>query len=116
MVPAMTKEEYSKVVAANLRRLAYDHGKTQMDIAKDLGVNQATVSCWMNGRRTPKVDTIDRLCEYFNCIRDDIMEPYVPKPLPHLTKKEREVAYAYREAPDSIKDSILILLGLKERG
>jgi transcriptional regulator with XRE-family HTH domain len=58
----MTKEEYAKVVAANMRRIMYDREKTQADLARDLHLNKSTVSSWMNGTRTPKIDKIDLLC------------------------------------------------------
>lgn len=73
----MTKDyerKFAKIVAANLRALAYDHDKTQADIARDLGIHKATISAWMNGTRTPRMDKIDMLCEYFGCTRMDIME------------------------------------------
>lgn len=74
----MTEKEYSKIVAKNIKRLAYEKGKTQVEIAKAIGVAQPTVACWMNGIRTPKMDKIDLLCNYFGCDREDIMEEYDP--------------------------------------
>ena len=111
----MTEKEYSKVVAKNLKRLAYDHGKSQVEMAKDLSINPATLSSWMTGTRTPKMPKIDMLCEYFNCSREDIMEPYVPKELPKLSSDEMAVALAYREATEERKATVRLLLGL-ERG
>lgn len=72
----MDAKEYAKIVAKNLRRIAVENGKQQIDIAHDLGVNKATVSSWMNGTRTPKMSKIDMLCRYFNCSRADIMEEH----------------------------------------
>ena len=77
----MTDKEYSKIVSQNLRRIAYDSGKAQSDIAKELGMSKATLSAWMNGTRTPKMPKIDMLCAYFGVKRSDIMEPH-SKPLP----------------------------------
>lgn len=70
----MTEMEYTKLVAKNLRNLAYVNGKTQADIVRDLHISKATVSSWMNGTRLPRMDKIDLLCHYFNCKRADIME------------------------------------------
>lgn len=70
----MTEKYYAKIVGRNLKRIAYDHRKTQADIAKDLNISKSTVSSWMNGTRVPKMDKIDLLCHYFNCKRADIME------------------------------------------
>lgn len=70
----MTEMEYTKLVARNLKRIAYENGKTQADIARDLHISKATVSSWMTGTRLPRMDKIDLLCHYFNCKRSDIME------------------------------------------
>ena len=72
----MTEKEYARVVANNLRRIAYESNKTQAEIAKDLRINKATVSAWMNGTRTPKMPKIDMLCAYFGINRSDLMEPH----------------------------------------
>ena len=71
----MTEKEYAQVVARNLRRIAFEANKSQVEIAKDLGINKTTVSAWMNGTRTPKMSKIDMLCAYFGVKRSDLMEP-----------------------------------------
>lgn len=111
----MNEKEYAKVIAANLRRIAYEHGKTQADMCRDLGINQGTLSSWMVGTRTPRMSKIDMLCQYFGCSRNDLMEPYVPKPVGKITGTELKIIQAFRDAPEGVQDSILILLGLKER-
>lgn len=70
----MSELEYAKIVASNLRRIMYEHNKTQADIAKDLHISKATVSSWINGTRVPRMPKIDLLCHYFNVKRSDIME------------------------------------------
>lgn len=72
----MSEKEYMKLIAKNLKRLSYENGKTQADIAKDLKISKQTVSSWFRGERTPRMDKIDLLCHYFNCKRSDIMEDY----------------------------------------
>ena len=109
------EREYARIVAINLKRLAYNSGKTQKEIAKDLGVNQSTLACWMNGIRTPKMPKIDMLADYFGVTRDEIMLPFGMVPLESFSAFERNIILAYRNAPASIKESVQILLGLKER-
>lgn len=70
----MSESEYAKIISKNLRRIAYDAGKSQADISRDLKINKATVSSWMNGTRVPRMDKIDMLCHYFNVSRMAIME------------------------------------------
>lgn len=71
----MDEKTYSKIIARNLRRLIYEREKTQADVARDLDISKATLSSWMNGTRTPKIENIDMLCKYFGVPRSAIMEP-----------------------------------------
>lgn len=70
----MSEQDYAKLVAKNLRRIMYEHGKTQAEVAKDLNISKATLSSWMNGTRIPRMSKVDLLCHYFNVKRSDIME------------------------------------------
>lgn len=75
----MGTQEYGRIISRNLRRIASDANKTQADIARDLHINKATVSSWMNGTRVPRMDKVDLLASYFNVSRTDIMEEYSSK-------------------------------------
>lgn len=75
----MSTREFARIVSRNLRRIASDQNRTQADISRDLRLNKATVSSWMNGTRVPKMENIDMLCHYFNVTRADIMEEDVGK-------------------------------------
>lgn len=76
----MSEREYAKIISRNLRRIMYENNKTQAEVAKDLHLNKATVSSWMNGTRIPRIPNIDMLCHYFNVTRAEIMEePEVQK-------------------------------------
>ena len=107
--------DYGKIIARNLKRLCFEHGKTQADVARDLKISKTTLSSWMSGYRVPRMSKVDMLASYFNCKRSDILEPYLPKPLEPVSAFEKNLVSAYRAAPESIKDSVLILLGMKER-
>ena len=110
----MDTSKYAKIISKNLKRLAYDNGKMQTDIAKDLGLNPQTVSTWMTGKSIPRMPMIDMLCEYFHCKRSDIMEPYVPKELPSLSEHEMRIVKAYRKAPESRRESVRALLNIED--
>lgn len=72
----MNRAEYGRIIAKNLKRIAYEHDKSQTEIAKDLGLKRVTVSSWMNGTRIPRIEKIDKLCQYFHVTRADITEEY----------------------------------------
>lgn len=75
----MGTQEYGKIISKNLRRIASDCNRSQADIARDLHINKATVSSWMNGTRVPRMDKVDMLASYFNVTRAEIMEEYTTK-------------------------------------
>lgn len=45
-------------------------GLSQRDIAKELGLGDATISKYFSGERTPNADRIVDLCTIFNCSAD----------------------------------------------
>ena len=92
----MSKNEYAKIIAKNLKRIAYEHEKTQADIARDLHLKQATVSSWMVGTRAPRMDKIDLLCNYFNCDRSEIMDEEPKSHRERVTDDEREFLRLFR--------------------
>lgn len=110
----MTEKEYGRIIAKNLKRLAYEKGKTQADIARDLEISKTTLSSWMSGYRVPRMSKIDMLCQYFGVTRSELTEPMGMVPIDTLTAFERNIILAYRNATSDRKDSVLLLLGLKE--
>lgn len=72
----VSNEEYAKIVGQNLRRIMYEKEVTQTQMSHDLGIAKTTVSSWMLGKRTPRMDKIDMLCRYLHCNRVDLMEPH----------------------------------------
>lgn len=111
----MDSKDYGQIIGKNLKRLAYESGKTQADISRDLKISKTTLSSWMSGYRVPRMSKIDLLCHYFNCTREDIMEPQAA-----ISVKDRWLAYHkalcahYDAAPESIKEAVNKLLDLKE--
>ena len=99
----MSEQDYAKLVAKNLRRIMYEHGKTQAEVAKDLNISKATLSSWMNGTRIPRMNKVDLLCHYFNCKRADIMEDQKsdePEQHYYLDDEAREMAEFMHKNPN----------------
>lgn len=65
-----TKDIFSK----NLNKLLRDREKTQLDIAKALGVSSSTVSSWCTGEKMPRMDKVERLAEYFRVVKSYLLE------------------------------------------
>lgn len=93
----MDNTEYGRLIAKNLRRIFYEAGKMQADVAKDLKISKATLSSWMNGTRIPRIANIDMLCHYFNVNRSDIMEEHDDDY--YLDGQAKELANFLKEHP-----------------
>ena len=103
----MDNKEYGVIIAKNLRRIMYDAGKTQAEVARDLKISKATLSSWMNGTRIPRMPNIDMLCHYFNVNRTDIMEEYASNEssltdtsIEYYNPETYEMAQAIFDRPD----------------
>ena len=47
--------------------------KTQLDLAEYMNVSQATISNWCKGVKIPRMNKIDKIAEFFNIKRSDLM-------------------------------------------
>lgn len=81
----MTEKEMNEIVAENIKRYMNARNLTQLDVADALGVHQTSVSSWCMGKKLPRMDKIDKLCELFNVRRSELL--YSPNEL----SKERRV-------------------------
>lgn len=57
-----------------LKEIRLNKGITQEDLAKELNVGQNTISLWERGLRSPRVDTLLKLSEFFGCTVDDLLK------------------------------------------
>lgn len=51
--------------AEGLARLIRRSGKTQKEIAEEIGINVSSISRWLKAREMPNSVTMDKLCNYF---------------------------------------------------
>lgn len=65
--------ELAKLIGFNITNRLIAKNKTQQDLADYLGASKSTVSMWVNGKRTPLMATIDQICKYFDCTREDLL-------------------------------------------
>ena len=48
-------------------------GRTQTEIAKAIGVSQATISDYVRKRKTPQIETLANLCQFLDLDANDIL-------------------------------------------
>ena len=67
--------EWSKeTFANNLQFYLSQSGKTQKELAKIIGVSAPTMHEWCSGKKTPRMDKVERLANYFGILKSDLIE------------------------------------------
>ena len=56
-----------------LKELRIEKGLTQTQLAKELRVNQRTISNWEVGERQPDLDPLEVIAKYFNVSYDYLL-------------------------------------------
>lgn len=91
--------DFNKVFGRNLRRVMAERDITQAKMSRDLDIPKTTISGWMNGKRAPKMQMFDRLCEYLECKRSDLMEPH-KEGHHYIVDETEQIAQAIFKNPD----------------
>jgi len=58
-------ENAREIFRINLNRLMCEHHVDQADLVEALGITASTISDWVNGKKYPRVDTMQRLADFF---------------------------------------------------
>jgi len=70
----MPIEKFRNIFAKNLRYYMDLNKKTQKDLINDLKLTRSAVSAWYTGKRIPRPEVLDALCDYFKINRSDLTE------------------------------------------
>ena len=57
-----------------IKRLRINKNLTQAQLAIKLGVTEHAIKNWENNKRTPSVDILKRIAEFFSCTTDYLLE------------------------------------------
>ncbi len=101
------------IFSSHLRYLLDHKGKSQIDMARDLGVATGTVSSWVNGQKFPRADTIERISIYLGVRMSTLVEE---GGLDSFLREEDDshLLYAFHSADPSIQAAIRKLLDLAD--
>lgn len=72
--------EHRTVFSDNLKRLMQECGKTRKDISDTLGISYFTVTDWVKGKKMPRMDKVEKLANYFGCLKSDLIEDKQKQP------------------------------------
>ena len=68
-----------EVFAKNLRTFMTNSGKDRKEIAKTLGVPYSTLTDWANARKYPRINSIEKMAQYFGVSKSDLIEDFEAK-------------------------------------
>lgn len=98
----MSEQEINIIIAENITRHLNRCNKSQADLAEYMNVSQATVSNWCKGVKLPRMDKIDKICDFFNIHRSELMngKEEVKHPPYYINDDARELAQFMFENPE----------------
>lgn len=65
---------HREIFSTNLNRKMKESGKTRKDICDALGFSYYTVTDWVKGKKMPRMDKVEKLAKYFDCLISDLIE------------------------------------------
>lgn len=98
------------VFASNFRMLLSRKGKSQSDIAADLGITASTISDWAKGKKYPRIDKMQAMAKYFDVTLSELREAGTPETMVLNDPREREFIELYRNADPVFQEEALGLL------
>lgn len=112
IMAAWTKETFAK----NLRYYLNLSGITQKELAKIIGVSAPTMHEWCKGKKTPRMDKVEKLANYFGILKSDLIEDKQKQPTEgELSIKKKEFIRKVAEMSDDQIDRLEQILALVEQ-
>lgn len=65
-----------EIFAHNLQKLLSERKIDQSELAKYLGISNASVSYWLSGEKYPRIDKIQKIADFFNVPKSQLTEEY----------------------------------------
>ena len=68
-----------EVLAKNLKKYIAKSGKDRREIADALGFPYSTLTDWLNGKKYPRINNIEKLAVHFGVSKSDLIEDFEEK-------------------------------------
>jgi len=95
-------KDINRNISLNIQNYLNTLGMNQRELAARLGCSHTTVSMWIVGDATPRMDKIDKMCDIFHCTRDDLVGETVKDPADIARDRVRSL---FIEQFDNMNDS-----------
>lgn len=111
----MDKDELKRNFAQNIEWYISRSGKSQRDLAIDIGFEPTTFNTWCKGKILPGLPKLQKIAEYFHCDVNDLISSTNPCSINRMievTPEEEAVLQAYREQSEDVKNAICRILNV----
>lgn len=105
--------EMNKNIAMNIRNYLDIFGISQQDLAEKLNCSSSTVSMWVKGNATPRLEKIDQMCDLFGCERGDLLSD-TPKSATEAKQARRVRAFMKRFQAMQAEDQLDLLAYMED--
>jgi len=83
--------DHKEIFSTNLKIKMEKAGKTRRDVCRDLGFSYYTLTDWVKGKKMPRMDKVEILANYFNCLISDLIEEKTEEQLD--TQKKDDITF-----------------------
>lgn len=106
----MTDKERKEIFSKNLLRVLNENEKSQVDVAKAIGVSQQTFNTWCRGVAIPRMGKIQLLADYFRIDMSELIsDKTTAAALTNIDTKKEELFRIYDLLNDEGRDLLLNL-------
>lgn len=92
-----------------IKELRSQRKLSQRELGRALNLSNASIAMYETGKRTPDIETLEAICDYFN-VTMDYMLGKEDLSVRLLDGEEMVLIDAYRQAPEHIRGAIRQLL------
>lgn len=72
----MSEKEFNKIFGKNLQFYLDSKQISQTELANYLKVSPTSVNNWCRGLKTPRMDKVDKICNFFHINRSDLLNEH----------------------------------------
>lgn len=65
------------IISQNIKHYMTELGKDRNQVCEDLDIKYSTFTEWVNGKKYPRIDKIEKLANYFGVSKSDLIEKRV---------------------------------------
>lgn len=99
-----------EIFSKNLSRYVKESGKTQMEIAKAVGISRGTFCDYVKGRAYPRMDKVQKLSEYFGIKISDLVDEKPSEEDVSFAQQQEKLLDLFGKVPEEKREFVLSLI------